>query len=136
LPITYTAGVPQSQIVGRLREADVLVQPSEQEEFGHAVAEALACGIPVVTGPTNGTGAYAPPGGSASFERYTPDGLARAIERALAISRDPSARAACRTAAEAFDADRVAATVLEFIRRSRSGDTTVMTPDAAPMAAS
>jgi GT2 family glycosyltransferase len=119
LPITYTGGVPQSQIVERLRDADVVVQPSEHEEFGHAVAEALACGIPVVTGPTNGTGAYAPRGGSAKFDLYTPDSLADAIERALAISRDPSARAACRTAAEAFAADRVATTVSEFIR-SRS----------------
>jgi glycosyltransferase involved in cell wall biosynthesis len=116
LPITYTGAVPQSQLVGRLREADVLVQPSEWEEFGHAVAEALACGVPVVTGPTNGTGAYAPTGGSAKFERYTPDSLADAIDRALAMSRDPSARAACRTAAEAFAADRVASSVEEFIR--------------------
>ncbi|MGO9899330.1 MAG: glycosyltransferase family 4 protein [Solirubrobacteraceae bacterium] len=120
LPITYTPAVPQSEIVVRLREADVVVQPSEQEEFGHAVAEALACGIPVVTGPTNGTGAYAPPSGSASFEHYTPDSLADAIDRALDISRDPSARAACRSAAEAFAADRVASTVLEFIRQSSS----------------
>ena len=119
LPITYTGAVPQPQVVERLRGADVLVQPSEQEEFGHAVAEALACGVPVVTGPTNGTGAYAPTGASASFDRYTPDSLASAIERALAMSRDPSARAACRTAAEAFDADRVAAAVSEFIRQSR-----------------
>jgi glycosyltransferase involved in cell wall biosynthesis len=119
LPIKYTDAVPQSQIIARLREADVLVQPSEKEEFGHAVAEALACGIPVVTGPTNGTGAYAPAGGSAKFERYTPDSLASAIERALAISRDPTARAACRSAAEAFAADRVATTVVEFIRRAQ-----------------
>jgi glycosyltransferase involved in cell wall biosynthesis len=119
LPISYTGGVPQSEIAGRFREADVVVQPSEHEEFGHAIAEALACGIPVVTGPTNGTGAYAPASGSARFERYTPDSLASAIERALAISRDPSARAACRTAAEAFAADRVATTISEFIARSR-----------------
>jgi glycosyltransferase involved in cell wall biosynthesis len=118
LPIKYTGAVPQSQIIRRLREADVVVQPSEQEEFGHAVAEALACGIPVVTGPTNGTGAYAPAGGSAKFEHYTPDSLAGAIERALAMSREPSARAACRAAAEAFAADRVATTVSEFISRS------------------
>jgi glycosyltransferase involved in cell wall biosynthesis len=120
LPIKYTGAVPQSQLVSRLREADVVVQPSEQEEFGHAVAEALACGVPVVTGPTNGTGAYAPAVCSAKFERYAPDSLADAIERALAMSRDRSARAACRTAAEAFAADRVATSVSEFIRRSRS----------------
>ena len=121
LPISYEGAVPQPQIIERLRETDVLVQPSEHEEFGHAVAEALACGIPVVTGPTNGTGAYAPASGSARFERYTPDSLADAIERALSVSRDPSARATCRAAAEAFAADRVASTVAEFISRSRPG---------------
>jgi glycosyltransferase involved in cell wall biosynthesis len=119
LPITYTGAVPQSQVIERLRDADILVQPSEHEEFGHAVAEALACGIPVVTGPTNGTGAYAPASGSARFERYTPDSVADAIDRALAICRDPSARAACRAAAEEFAAERVANTVSEFISRSR-----------------
>jgi glycosyltransferase involved in cell wall biosynthesis/GT2 family glycosyltransferase len=118
LPISYTAAIPQSQLIGWLREADIVVQPSEHEEFGHAVAEALACGIPVVTGPTNGTGAYAPANGSAKFEHYTPESLARAIERALAMSRNQSARAACRTAAEAFTADRVATRVSEFINRS------------------
>jgi glycosyltransferase involved in cell wall biosynthesis/GT2 family glycosyltransferase len=124
LPITYTRGVPHSQIVERLREADVVVQPSEYEEFGHAVAEALACGIPVVTGPTNGTGAYAPADGSEAFDCYTPDSLADAIERALATSRDPSARASCRTAAAAFAADRVATTVSEFIRAQLRRDAT------------
>lgn len=119
LPITYTRAVPQSQIVERLRGADVLVQPSEHEEFGHSVAEALACGVPVVTGPTNGTGMYAPDAGSAKFERYTPESVAEAIERGLAVSRDPLARRACRGAAEAFAADRVAAAVTEFIRRSQ-----------------
>ena len=119
LPIAYTGALPQAQIIDRLRNADVVVQPSEQEEFGHAVAEALACGVPVVTGPTNGTGAYAPASGSAKFARYTPDSVVDAIDRALALSRNPSARAACRTAAEAFAPDRVAGTVEEFIRRSR-----------------
>lgn len=140
LPITYVRGVPQSQIIERLRAADVVVQPSEQEEFGHAVAEALACGIPVVTGPTNGTGAYAPVGASANFDLYTPGSLADAIDRALAISRDQSARAACRTAAEAFAADRVATTVSAFIssqlrpgQSDGSGSNPVMhsTPSAA-----
>jgi glycosyltransferase involved in cell wall biosynthesis len=125
LPISYEGAVPQPQIIERLRETDVVVQPSEHEEFGHAVAEALACGIPVVTGPTNGTGAYAPASGSAGFERYAPDSLADAIERALSISRDPSARAACRAAADAFAADRVASTVAEFILRSRPGEGSV-----------
>jgi glycosyltransferase involved in cell wall biosynthesis len=119
LPISYTGAVPQAEILERLREADVVVQPSEHEEFGSAVAEALACGIPVVTGPTNGTGEYTPDDGSARFDRYEPQSLADAIERALALSRDPSARSACRTAAGAFAAELVADKVASFIRQAR-----------------
>ena len=119
LPITYSRAVPQAEILQRLRDADVVVQPSEHEEFGSAVAEALACGIPVVTGPTNGTGEYAPAGGSVAFDRYEPQSLADAIERALALSRDPAARSACRAAAAAFDAGLVAGKIVAFVSEAR-----------------
>lgn len=121
-PTSYTPRMPQSQIIQRLRGADLVVQPSEREEFGFAVAEALACGVPVITGPTNRTGAYAPPEGSATFARYTPESLAEAIERGLAIARSPRARAACRRAAQAFAPDRVAATVCDFIHSLRAAN--------------
>jgi glycosyltransferase involved in cell wall biosynthesis len=115
LPITYVDAMSQSEIIRKLHGADLVVQPSEREEFGHAVAEALACGVPVVIGPSNRTREYAPPRGSVVFDRYTPDSLARAVERGLVISRDPSARADCRAAAGAFAPDRVAATVASFV---------------------
>ena len=118
LPITYTQAVPQPEIRRRLQEADVLVQPSEHEEFGSAIAEALACGVPVVTGPTNGTGEYAPRTGSSQFDRYDPVSLADAIERGLSLSREPAARAANRAAAQAFAPERVAATVADSIRHA------------------
>lgn len=116
-PITYSQPVSQNEIVTRLHQADVVVQPSEHEEFGSAVAEALACGVPVVTGPTNGTGEYAPNAGSFHFDRYDPVALADAIERALSLSRDPAARAANRAAAQAFAPERVASIVADFIHR-------------------
>lgn len=116
LPLSYRDAIPQAEVLERMRQADVLVQPSEQEEFGSAVAEALACGVPVVTGPTNGTGEYAPAEASVHFDRYDPGTLAAALERALSFSRDPSARAACRQAAQAFDARRVAVAVADHTR--------------------
>jgi glycosyltransferase involved in cell wall biosynthesis len=115
LPLTYTPAVPQSEVLDRLHEADIVVQPSEHEEFGHAVAEALACGVPVVTGPTNGTGEYLPGEGSVAFDRYEPASLADAMDRALDLSRSPAARQACRDAAQAFAADRVAARLVDHI---------------------
>ncbi|MEM6551168.1 MAG: glycosyltransferase family 4 protein [Planctomycetota bacterium] len=56
--VEYSSGVPREEVMGLIKGADVLVQPSEEEDFGASVAEALACGTPVITGPTNGTGEY------------------------------------------------------------------------------
>ena len=44
--------------------------------------------------------------------------VAHAIERALALCRNPSARAANRAAAQLFAAERVAGTVAELVRRA------------------
>ena len=35
-----------------------LVQPSDEENFGSSVAEAQACGLPVIVGNTNGNADY------------------------------------------------------------------------------
>jgi glycosyltransferase involved in cell wall biosynthesis len=112
--------VSQAEVLDYLREADMVVQPSECEEFGHAIAEAMACGVPVVVGPTNGTREYAPPAGSVVIDHYEPASLADALERGLAIARGPVARAACRSAASAFAGDRVAAIVSAFIRETQA----------------
>jgi len=80
-------------------ESHVLVQPSQNENFGFALAEALAAGRPVVAGPSNGTAAFA---GDAlfGFDSYDADSVAQAMKRARAASLlDPvglarSARAA------------------------------------------
>jgi glycosyltransferase involved in cell wall biosynthesis len=41
-----------------LSQHDVLAQPSEEENFGSSVAEAQACGLPVIVGHTNGNADY------------------------------------------------------------------------------
>lgn len=43
-----------ASIAGPLRESSLFVLPSWQEGFGIAAAEALACGVPVVTTPSGG----------------------------------------------------------------------------------
>jgi glycosyltransferase involved in cell wall biosynthesis len=80
--LTHVVHMPHEEIGVRLQSAAVLVQPSEEENFGSAVAEALACGRPVVVGPTNGTADYVGDGGIRISE-YTPQALASAVSRVL-----------------------------------------------------
>jgi glycosyltransferase involved in cell wall biosynthesis len=97
----YLPRVEREGIPDLLRRTDLLVQPSEQEDFGSSVAEALACGTTAVLGPTNGTRAYI---GDAAFpfESYTAEAVAAAMRRAVqAIRRDPEqVRRRARQAAE------------------------------------
>jgi glycosyltransferase involved in cell wall biosynthesis len=124
--ILHTPGVPRAEVPGVFRDADVLVQPSQNENFGFAVAEALAAGRPVVTGRTNGTGSW---GDSATFwfEDYTPAAVADAMERALiAVRSEPDglgqrARAAARAHFEPHTVARRVCEVAEMaIERRRA----------------
>ena len=58
--LEYVANVPREAVQRLFETADVLCQPSDDENFGSSVAEALACGIPTIVGATNGTGDYIP----------------------------------------------------------------------------
>lgn len=106
--LTVEPPLPREQVPELFGAIDVLVQPSQNENFGFSIAEALASGRPVVGGPTNGTLDYA---GQAAFrfDEYTPAAVALAMERALqAVTTEPvelSRRA--RDAARVFDLDAV-----------------------------
>lgn len=80
----------------------MLVQPSEEENCGSSVAEALVCGTPVVVGSTNGTCDYVDAGG-ATFADYRVEDVAAAIARVLdRLERSPEdVGADARLAAEA-----------------------------------
>jgi glycosyltransferase involved in cell wall biosynthesis len=56
--LTYRKHVPRAQIPSVLNEHDILAQPSDNEDFGHSIAEAQACGLPVIIGATNGNADY------------------------------------------------------------------------------
>jgi glycosyltransferase involved in cell wall biosynthesis len=108
--------VPRADVGHVFAEADVVVQPSQNENFGFAVAEALAAGRPVVLGPTNGTADY-PGEAGFRFERYDAASVADAMDRArLASERDrtrlhETARRAARTH---FEKDGVAQRLVAF----------------------
>lgn len=54
LPIDWAPPLPHSQLADRLRSADIFVLPSLEDGFARTVAEALGCGLPVVTTPNTG----------------------------------------------------------------------------------
>ncbi len=61
--LSWTPQVPHDQVGTLLGATDLLIQPSEEEDFGSSVAEAMACGTPAIVGPTNGMREYLCPKG-------------------------------------------------------------------------
>ena len=121
--LAYIAHVPRGDLREHMQRAAVLVQPSEEENFGSAVAEALACGTPVVLGPSNGTGDYIGAGGE-RFPEYSASAVAEAIRRVLTLEpeREAALRVSARNAAvEHFAVDRVVDRLEEILRSARAG---------------
>ena len=115
--VDYRPALPRTEVPSLLREATLIVQTSENENFGSSVAEALACGTPVVLGPSNGTADYID-GNSAVFEDYEPSAVAASILAVLKAARDrpDEVRASTRAAAEQWFAPAtVAGRLLEII---------------------
>ncbi|HVT58074.1 MAG TPA: glycosyltransferase family 4 protein [Thermoanaerobaculia bacterium] len=61
-PIVYVGQVGQRELSHELRQADCLVLPSRHDSYGMAVAEALACGLPVVVSDMVGAKELVAPG--------------------------------------------------------------------------
>jgi glycosyltransferase involved in cell wall biosynthesis len=56
--LQYRQRIDRTDVPALLAEHDVLAQPSVEEDFGSSVAEAQACGLPVIVGHTNGNADY------------------------------------------------------------------------------
>ncbi len=56
--LEWIRSVPRSEVAGLMLRHYVLIQPSEEEDFGSSFAEAQACGLRVVVGRTNGNADY------------------------------------------------------------------------------
>jgi glycosyltransferase involved in cell wall biosynthesis len=56
--LQWIRSMPRTQVPELMRKHDVLAQPSDEENFGSSVAEAQACGLPVIVGRTNGNADY------------------------------------------------------------------------------
>jgi len=53
--LQYRENISRLDVPQLMNSVDILIQPSESENFGSSVAEALCCGVPVIVGTTNGT---------------------------------------------------------------------------------
>jgi len=121
--INFTGYVPFEDLPAIYSLAEVFVYPSMYEGFGLPVIEAMACGVPVVTG---GAGALAEIGGGAveRIDRMEVDALGRAMV-ALAESRDrrEALAAAGLERAARFSWDRAARESLEIYRDTAAART-------------
>ena len=115
--IQFTGYVPFEDLAALYTLAEIFVYPSMYEGFGLPVIEALACGVPVITGRA---AALAEVGGEAveQVERLDVDALGDALAR---LARDPERRRELSTAAlaraERFSWQRAARETLDVYRR-------------------
>jgi glycosyltransferase involved in cell wall biosynthesis len=56
--LQYRPWIDRTEVPALVSQHDILAQPSDEEDFGSSVAEAQACGIPVIVGRTNGNADY------------------------------------------------------------------------------
>ena len=121
--LTWKKSVPRQAVPSLLRANDVLVQPSDEEDFGSSVAEAQACGLPVIVGRTNGNADYLS-SRDIHLKDDRPQTLAEALRemsarKAQARWGDPVTSRQC--AEQYFSLDRVATClidILEGVQRS------------------
>ncbi|MCU1382150.1 MAG: Radical domain protein [Acidobacteria bacterium] len=136
--IKFTGYVPFEDLPALYTLAEMFVYPSMYEGFGLPVVEAMACGVPVITGRT---AALSEIGGGAIVEvdRIEPDALGRALVD-LAGSRDQrddlSGRGLVRAAT--FSWERAARESLEIYRETATAglkrSSTTVAASVAPLA--
>ena len=118
--LEYQPSIERSQVPELMTSCDVLIQPSEGENFGSSVAEALCVGLPVIVGSTNGTKDFIDP--SFVFEEYTPECLKRVMLKALdKIEQNQGAIAldARRTAEQNFDVSHIVDKLQDIFQKAQ-----------------
>ncbi len=103
LPVTFTGPLYDEEKWGVLAAAEAFVLPSHQENFGIAVAEALASGVPVLISDKVNIWREIDADGAGLVEPDDLAGTARLLERWLATDRATMSAAAARCFAARFD---------------------------------
>jgi glycosyltransferase involved in cell wall biosynthesis len=86
--VTLERRVSAEEKLRLLQEASVYLQPSEYESFGVAIAEAMACGTPVVSSTVGAVPDVVGDAGVLLPPDATPSGIAEAIIELLAGRTD------------------------------------------------
>jgi glycosyltransferase involved in cell wall biosynthesis len=114
----FVGYVAPRELPALLSEASLLVQPSHYEPFALTVAEALACGTPVVVSDQVGAGEWVGPESSATFAAGDADAFERAVRSMLDrldTSESTMREHARATAMESFDPAKVAQQIMRVI---------------------
>ena len=118
--LTWKRAISRQEVPSLLNAHDVLVQPSDEEDFGSSVAEAQACGLPVIVGCTNGNADYL-----CSRDIHLTDDRPETLATALremnsrkAQGRWGDAATSRRCAEHYFSLDSVATALSEILERA------------------
>jgi len=125
--VIYTGQLDEGQKWAAYRAADLFVMPSDFENFGNAIVEAMCCGIPVIT--TTGTPWEAlRAAGAGWWVPPTVSDLTRALGEALSLPEDQRQAMGRRALpiVERFRPERIAADLIHvyewlFGREERPG---------------
>jgi len=120
LPVTFTGLLSGNLKWGALRAAEAFVLPSHQENFGIAIAEALACGTPVLISNKVNIWREVVEDGGGFAEEDDVAGTLRLLERWRALS--PEARAemgakARESFARRFEINQAVDSLLQVLRK-------------------
>ena len=122
--ITWTGMLHGDLKWGALRAAEVFALPSHQENFGIAVVEALACGVPALISREVNIWREIVESGAGFAEADTAEGTVQALRHWFAmtpIQREQMGAAARRCFAERFEINRAADNLLAVLQRNGNG---------------
>ena len=118
--LEYEPYIDRLEIPKLMSKCSFLIQPSEGENFGSSVAEAMCCGLPVIVGPTNGTKDYIS-SSSFVFEQYTAQSLFETMLKAANTTseeREIMALDARKAAEKNFDVSNITISLEEIFDRA------------------
>ncbi|HWB54485.1 MAG TPA: glycosyltransferase [Tepidisphaeraceae bacterium] len=118
--VTWTGMLSDELKWGAFHSADAFILPSHQENFGLAVAEALACRVPVLTTTQVNIWREIKDDGAGLVERDTPEGILALVNAWLRMSPGEQNRMRSRAAecyAKRFDLENTASVFIDILSK-------------------